>query len=250
MKKLGIYAHQRSGSSILYEVMSDSTLTTTKDRCGIPLGECFTPSDTASLVEVNGTLWRSIHGQLLEHEIQDRDVRLEYMKQHNYQDYFIKVFGIDLHHNGIREYVSENYELIAIERRNSLSAVLSGIVAIQHWFFNVDSTIHKPIPNYSAFVARYQNFSYMTDALISYYKYKDELDIHKTYIYEDIVNMGRRDILSELNLGDTVVPSLPLRKLLTFDQKVDLIQNYDEVLFWYKTDLEPFLPEDRRGGYS
>jgi len=250
MKKLGIYAHQRSGSSILYGVMSDSSMTDTRDRCGIPLGECFTPSDERTLIETEGKLHLVEHGQLLEEEVQDRDTRLKFMEQHNHWDYFIKVFGIDLRHDGIRKYVRENYELIAIERRNSLSAVLSGIVAIQHWFFNVDSAIHKPIPNYSAFVARYQNFSYMTDALISYYKYKDELDIRKTYIYEDIVNMGRRDILSELNLGDTVIPSLPLRKLLTFDQKVDLIQNYDEVLFWYKTDLEPFLPEDRRGGYS
>jgi len=239
MKKLGVYAHQRSGSSILYEVIGR--------RSGTPLSECFNPNDDSSLVEINGNLENIKHEQLPEDEVQSRDTRLKYMQRHNHQDYFIKVFGIDMRHGGIREYVRSNYELIAIERRNSLSAVFSGLIAIQHWYFN--DTVGEP-PEYQPFVAKYQHFSFMTDALLSYYKHKDDLNIRMTYVYEDMIKMSRPDILRELNLGKCGAIALPLRKLLDFKAKVNLIQNYDEVLFWYKTDLEPHLPENRQGGYS
>jgi hypothetical protein len=194
---------------------------------------------------MNGKLEHIKHEPVPESKVQDRDTRLGYMQRRNHTDYFIKVFGTDMRHEGIRKYVRENYELIAIERRNSLSAVLSGIVAIQHWYFNDTG---EP-PEYQPFVAKYQHFSFMADALQSYYKHKDDLNIRMTYVYEDMIKMGRPDILRELNLGKCGAIALPLRKLLDFKAKVNLLQNYEEVLYWYKTGLEPFLPEDRRGGY-
>ncbi len=242
MKKLGIYAHQRSGSSLLYEIMVPY-----HERI---LSECFNPSDEFSIVEVDGKLDILRHEKREEEDVQIRGERIALVKRYHHQDYFIKVFGIDLKENKeIFDYAREHYQFVAIERRNTLETVLSGLVSAKHWLFNDYEQIDLQ-EFYKPFVAKYQYFDYMTTSLRSYYTYKPFLNITKTFVYEDIIGLDRNSILAELGLELSADTQLPLRKLLDFEDKKRLVENYEEVLFWYKTDLEPHLPENRQGGYS
>lgn len=239
--KIGAYAHQRSGSSLLYEIMAPYHERT--------LSECFNPSDEFSIVEVDEKLDILSHERREKKDVQTREERIALVKRYHHQDYFIKVFGIDLKNKEIFDYTREHYQFVAIERRNTLETVLSGLVASKHWLFNdyekrdLLKTFYKP------FVANYRYFNYMTTSLRSYYTYKPFLNITKTFVYEDIIGLDRNSILAELGLELSMDTQLPLRKLLDFEDKKRLVENYDEVLYWYITELEPFLPEDRRGGY-
>ena len=217
------------------------------------LSECFNPSGAFTVTEVFPPEDPGGRLDIFQHELSEdpqlRTERIALVKKYHHQDYFIKAFGIDLGKNEeIRDYVSEHYQLIAIERRDTFDTVLSGLISNKHEFFN--NYKRKDLKSiYKPFIANYQIFDYMATCLKHYYEYKSLLNITKTFIYEDIVLLDRNSILLELGLEPSSNPRLPLQKLLDFESKTRLIENYEEVLFWYKTDLKPFLPKDRQGGY-
>jgi hypothetical protein len=237
MKERGVYAHQRSGSTLFYEIIADFM----PKRA---LGEVFTPHEYQSLGKgPDGSLVVRAHPA--KDPPQLRDERAELLSESPF-DYFIKVFGTDLKEKQCFDAVKD-YEFFAIERLNAFEAVLSGIIALNFWYF------HKSDgdPHWDHFTAKKEQFTFMRDAMLSYYIFKRHLKIIKTVIYEDIDDFCQTygDVCQLANLPNTQKRMLPDSKLLSLERKAEYIQNLDDVVFWYASELDPLLPKDRQGGH-
>jgi hypothetical protein len=169
------------------------------------------------------------------------------MEKYNHQDYFIKVLSLDTTIPEIVRYLFYNYQFITIERRNTFDTVLSSLIARTHWYWNYDGT--TPVPEYKPFVADYADFGYIRTAIRHYFDVKENLfknNIISSLVYEDIVDKTRGEILEMAGfpgIEDNAV--LPLRKLLSFEEKCALIENIEQVAQWYQEELTFFIPENR-----
>lgn len=240
--KLGILAYPRSGSSLLYHVLKEHV------DCYGCLGEVFNPTEVSLLLEKNEKLVLAHQGTELEqHEVQSRKYRLGLVEKYDHQDYFIKVLSLDTTVPEIVRYLYHNYKFITIERRNTFDSVLSGLIAKEYWYFNFFG--REAIPDYKPFATTHADFGHIRASIRHYFNVKEKLfvnNIISSVVYEDIVDKSRGEILEMAGFPGIVDNEvLPLRKLLSFEEKCALITNLDEVAQWYQEELTFFIPEDR-----
>lgn len=239
--KLAVLAYHRSGSSLLYRILRNHV------DCHRKLDEVFNPSERNILVEHNGDLAiKYFPDELTEQQVQSREYRLALMKQYDHRDYFAKIFGIDVSTPAILEYLLPRYKFVTIERRNTFDSVLSALIASHYWYFNDRGD--NPAPDYQPFVAEYSHFQYTATAFKAYFNNKEILkdNIISSLVYEDIVDKSRREILEMAGFpGIEDNEKLPLRKLLSFEEKYALIENIEQVAQWYQEELTFFIPGDR-----
>ena len=270
--KLGIYAHQRSGSTTVY----DCSLLPTHHY--VRLNEVFTPHEylTLELRDMKGNtgdkeLWVNHHPNKIKNPPQLREERAALLKEcaDDGNSYFIKVFGTDLDTNSCKEAV-EDYEFIAVERENTFETVMSGILAINFWYFHRSDGD----PHWEHFVAQRSQFLFMRDAILSYYWHKPSLNIRKTITCEHLATISTCNELNDLTglVSKEYMQGLlskgpegaelagehfrtMLRQLntdisdglISYKDKANYIQNLEEVKFWYQTELQPYLPKERQG---
>jgi hypothetical protein len=120
------------------------------------------------------------------------------------------------------------------------------LVASHYWYFNDQG--YNPAPDYHPFVAEYSHFQYTATAFKAYFNNKEILkdNIISSLVYEDIVDKSRGEILEMAGFpGIEDNEKLPLRKLLSFEEKCALIENIEQVAQWYQEELTFFIPENR-----
>lgn len=246
--KLAVLSYPRSGSGLLYHIVKKHV------ECDGHLYEVFNSCADNLLLEGE---WkeRLIFEDQLEHknrqldqgDIQSRQYRLSLMEKYNHQDYFIRILRFDTTVPEINRYLLYNYRFITIERRNTFDSVLSGLIARKHWYFNYRG---YPVPEYKPFAAEYVNFARIREFIKHYFDIKKNLfvnHIDASLIYEDIVDKSRGEVLEMAGFPGIVDnEEFPLKKLLNFDEKCELIENVDQVYQWCQEELSFFLPEDRQ----
>ena len=152
--------------------------------------------------------------------VQDRTQRINLVKEVDPSDLYIKLVPHDLCCSPVFEYVSTFDEIICIERRDLFDTILSGIIAINTSVFNIEPGNNKP--TYNPFKAKKSEYLFMVESIEKYFFYKQLLQplIKKTYVYEELIN---EDLNNDF-----------FQKLLTKEEKKQIITNWREVYRWWE----------------
>ena len=168
-----------------------------------------------------------------------RGDRLRLFREHLNDDYIIKMMAFDTKEPGIVDTIVENYNVVAIERRNPLSAFLSHLIAFHHWVWNIfDDT--KPV--YEPFVVPEDEMKQLGTAFSFYYYWRDRMNPQAIVYYEDIATQSAEATLRQVGLYQEGFPTMdsPSRKLLSFEEKTKLIINLQEVVEHFTGILAPY----------
>lgn len=160
---------------------------------------------------------------------QFREERINLFNKHLDDDYIVKVMSHDTTCAGVINTIINNYTVVAIERRNVLSAYLSGLIAFHHTVWNSYDGIR---PKYEPFVASKEEIQLIGLGLSRYYHWRDKLNPQTILYYEDMATQTTEETLRQTDLYQDGVPTndTPTRKLLSFEEKTKLIINLDEAV--------------------
>ena len=228
--KIAIFGSPRSGTTMLFKIIGQHLLAAGVVEPWASIGEVFNPVDGTRL------LVSSQSGHLVNHHNvelpveQPREDRLRLFKEHSADDYIIKMMPNDLKAQGLIDVVMEaKYNIIAIERRNPLSAFLSSIIAYHYsvWHIYGDEK-----PEYKPFVASPEYILALGKSFSIYYHYRDKLNPSSILYYEDIAQQPTAVTLARVGLYQEGVEAKesPTKKIHSFDDKAKLIINLEEVI--------------------
>lgn len=227
--KLAVFGHVRTGTTMLNNVLWKHLLATGENEDWSYLGEIFNPIRKRAVIEKDGHLENISLQQPLD-EPQLRPERFDLFLKYSHQEYLVKVLSQDTTHPEIVPWMRNNYRTICIERRNVLSAFISGLIAYQHQTWHVQPG--KKRPEYKPFVVDQRTMKIYGAHFARYYRYRDELNPTHILYYEDIANASPQEIIEMVDMVPTpdweYTP--PTTKLHSFQEKLDLIQNLDEVV--------------------
>ena len=229
--KIAIFGYPRSGTTMLYKIIAQHLLAAGVLEPWASIGEVFNPVDGARL------LVSSQSGHLVNHhdvnlsDEQSREERLQLFKKHSADNYIIKMMPHDLKAHGLVEAVMEaKYNIIAIERRNPLSAFLSSIIAYQHQVWHIYD--QNKIPEYEPFVVSDEHIVALGKSFAIYHHTRDQLNPSSILYYEDIVQQPIVATLVRAGVYQegVVVKESPTKKIHSFEDKAKLIINLEEVI--------------------
>jgi hypothetical protein len=146
-------------------------------------------------------------------------------------DYIIKVMPYDTQNAGVIPAVmGAGYNFIAIERRNPLSAYLSGIISFRHQVWHITEGEERPV--YESFVASKEEILGIAKGMSLYYHYRDRLNPSAILYYEDMAAQPVTETLKQAGVYQegVITRNTPTKKLLSFDDKAKLIINLEEVI--------------------
>jgi hypothetical protein len=194
------------------------------------LGEVFNPLEgTRLLVRKSGHLVNYTNLSLP--ESQPREKRLQLFREHMDDDYVIKFMPFDATVHGIVESIMEaNYNIIAIERRNTLSAYLSVLIAYHHQVWNVTAKNEQPV--YEPFVVPEEEIVSLAKSIATYHHLRDKFKPSAILYYEDIASQSSVMTLKQAGIyhEGAEAKDSPTKKLLSFEDKTKLIINLEEVI--------------------
>jgi hypothetical protein len=238
--KIAIFGYPRSGTTMLHNIIAQHLVAAGVVESWAGLGEVFNPLDgTRLLLSFDGHL-RNLTG-LNTVTTQSREDRLQLFREHLDDDYIIKMLPYDTRVQEVVETVMQaGYNIIAIERRNPLSAYLSVIIGYHHqvWHAYGDEQ-----PVYEPFVATEKEMLTLGKSLSMYYHLRDHMNPSAILYYEDIVMNSVESTLKELGLYHDGIPTKesPTKKLLSFEEKTKLIINLEEVVDHFTGILTPYM---------
>ena len=227
--KIAIFGHARSGSTMLYYILEQHLLAAGLIEEWAGISEAFNPHRNRLLIcNPQGHLENIILGSSLPTR-QFREERVELFNKHLNDDYLIKVMSHDTTCTSVIDTVVDNYTIIAVERKNVISACLSGLIAFHHSIWNVQDNTQ---PKYEPFVATTEELQLIGLGISRYYYWRDKLNPQAIVYYEDMATQTTEDTLRQTGLYQGGVPTndTPTRKLLSFEEKTKLILNLDEAL--------------------
>ena len=243
--KLCIFTYPRSGSTSFAEAVYWHQIRAgTITRESVPfLDEPFGHHHHQILAEgPNGKLR---HIQLPDHvrvqRSQNRRKRWALFTKHFADDYFIKMMARDLLIPRIGHVMPKLYPCYSIERRNVLSAFVSGLVAQHHNLWNLDKRHDKPV--YERFVATPRNMRIIgTNYTWFYNRVGRGMQVRGRFFYEDVIE-DPIPALKEMGMyHEGVDVSMRYQKLASFNEKLSLIINVGEVIDFYRKTIAPVAP--------
>jgi len=239
--KIAIFGYPRSGTTMLNHLIRRHLIAAGVVEEWAGLGEVFNPLDgTRLLLSIDGHLRNITDGNFV--VTQSREDRLRLFKEHLKDDYIIKMLPYDTTVRGVVETVmQENYNIIAIERRNPLSAYLSAIIAYRHQVWNITDPNNQPV--YEPFVATNQEMLALGKSLSIYHHLRDHLNPSAILYYEDIVGQPVIETLKQAGVYQEGMPTrdTPTKKLLSFEEKTKLIINLEEVVAYFTGIMTPHM---------
>ena len=192
------------------------------------LGEIFNPSEYTELfVNASNKLEllqmpqsKRLHLFTDINDVQNRQERFDLVEKVKPNDMYIKIVPHDLDYPPILDYISNFDEVICIERKDLFDTILSGIISMNTWVFNVEQNEEKP--KCEPFNASRSEFLFMEESIQKYFNYKNVLKnvITKTYVYEEFI----KDEFAKNNF----------QKLSTLEQKRNIVKNWKEVYDWWE----------------
>ena len=256
--KLAIFGNTRSGTTMLtaalwqhlrYTLENESwsnLLEVLRPRFGRGVAQSRIDRGGNVVVERDGHLqkqWLQQLPSISNFRMLPDNPKIRFMKfsEYAHQDYLIKLMSADLRDvPEIVPWMRDNYRTIAIERRNPLASFLSTIIADKHnrWHSNID--IERV--TYTPFVADMHHVGKFGYTFTHYYRYRDELNPTHVLYYEDIAYAPPEDIIRMAGMKPLPIKyeSHRTTKLHSFQEKKDLISNYDEVKQYFETIMEPY----------
>jgi len=194
------------------------------------VGEVFNPlENTRLLISKDGHLVNYTNLDLP--ESQPREDRLRLFREHMDDDYIIKIMPYDINTSGVVDAVAgAGYNIIAIERRNPLSAFLSVIIAYHYNVWNVKDT--NELPTYEPFVVPRDIMLALGKSLGMYHRIRDHLNPSAILYYEDIATQPVDITLKQAGVYQegAVTEGSPTKKILSFEDKTKLVINLEEVI--------------------
>lgn len=242
--KLAIFGHARTGSTLLMRSLWKHLVATGENEEWSHLGEVFTPHTYSTLIVEDGHLEivRTTEPHDRSNNVpQMREARFKLFKLFSHHDYVMKFMSQDTQTSGIAEWMRDNYRIIAIERRNVLSAFLSSLIAYEYQNWRV--LVRDKRPDYKPFVVERDVMKPLATHIMRYYRYRDSLNPSHVLYYEDIVNTSEEDIIRMAGMvpKPNHVYELPNTvKIHTFQEKMDLIENLDEVVQYFMETMAPY----------
>jgi hypothetical protein len=237
--KIAIFGYPRSGTTMLNYIIHQHLIAAGVVEKWAAVGEVFNPlENTRLLVSKDGHLVNYTNLNLP--ESQPREERLRLFREHMDDDYIIKMLPYDTNTGGVVAAVVEaGYRIIAIERRNPLSAFLSVIIAYHHQVWH---TYDDDQPVYEPFEVSAQDMYALGKSVSVYYHHRDALHPSNILYYEDIASNPVVNTLKELGLYQEGTPTKesPTKKLLSFEEKTKLIINLEEVVDHLTGILTPY----------
>lgn len=204
------------------------------------LFEPFTPHEARTLVHQDGGLVLSSHTPLPVWQAQTREERFRLFQSHDDRDYVLKVMSMDTSQPGLIEYIRGRYKVIAVERRNALSAYLSALVSFEH---NVWAIEPGERPEYHRFTVSEEIMNVIGTHITRYYTYLDRMNPDTVLYYEDVV-ADPKVALERCGLyhPGASIPEHRTAKNLSYKDKVSLIENVDEVVEHFMGIMTPYMP--------
>lgn len=241
--KLAIFGHVRSGTTMLSVALWKHLVHIKENTVSSHIGEIFNPADSNMVIEEDGYL--KMVPLPAGTDVQLRPTRFELFKKHTHQDYVVKFMSQDTKTPGIVEWMRDNYRIIAIERRNPLAAFLSGLIAYHYQVWHVQSALGQTRPDYQPFVVERDVMNAIGTHFVRYYQYRDALAPTSVMYYEDIANATMDKAIQLAGMKPTPThqweyESFGTTKLHSFQEKMDLILNMDEVTEHFMGILSPY----------
>jgi len=228
--KIAIFGYPRSGTTMLNYIIHQHLIAAGAAEKWAAVGEVFNPlENTRLLVSKDGHLVNYTHLDLP--EAQPREARLQLFREHMDDDYIIKMLPYDTNTEGVLEAVmGAGYNIIAIERRNPLSAFLSVIIAYHHNVWNVKDTSELPV--YEPFVASEDIMIALGKSIGMYHHIRDRLNPSAILYYEDIATQSVEVTLKQAGVYQegVVTQGSPTKKILSFEDKTKLVINLEDVI--------------------
>lgn len=239
--KIAIFGYPRSGTTMLNYIIQQHLSSAGVVKGWANLGEVFNPLDgTRLLVSHSGHLDNLVDLNTV--TTQSREDRLHLFREHLDDDYVIKILPYDTMTQGVVETVMQaNYNIIAIERRNPLSAYLSVLIGYHHQVWHIFDSDDRPV--YKPFVATEQEMLKLGKSLSIYHHLRDRLNPSAILYYEDIVGQSVVETLKQAGVyhEGAEAKDTPTKKLLSFEDKTKLIINLEEVIDHLTGILIPYM---------
>ena len=227
--KIAIFGYARSGSTMLYFILQQHLLAAGLIEEWADISEAFNPHRRRLLVRNTDDHLENIKLPIVLSTPQFREERVELFNKHLEEDYILKVMSHDTTCMNVIDTIVKNYMVIAIERRNVLSAYLSGLIAFHHSVWNIYDDARS---TYEPFVAPKDEIQLIGLGLSRYYHWRDKMNPQAILYYEDVAMQSPETTLRQTGLYQEGVPTTdsPTRKILSFEGKTKLIINLDEVV--------------------
>jgi len=203
------------------------------------LGEVFNPTAGSRIAVQSGHLIHQYN--LAIPELQLREDRLRLFKKHTNDDYIIKYMPYDITNpDTVKTVVEAGYNFVAIERRNSLSAYLSVIIAYHHQIWHITEEV--PRSEYKPFVASEEEIIGLGKSMSLYHRYRDYLNPSAILYYEDVATQSSFETLKQAGVYQKGAPVKDAysKKIHSFEDKTKLIINLGEVADYLTGILLPY----------
>jgi hypothetical protein len=172
-----------------------------------------------------------------------REERFELIKAHTLmgQEYAFKVLSTDTVNPEIIPWLQDNYSIITVCRRNHFDAYLSWLVAWYNQYWNQQHGEAKP--KYQKFTAEKDLMVFAGTNLARYFQIADRIDARAHLYYEDMIELEPIDVLKACNAHQpgTATPPSRYQKLTDTEQKMNLIENIEEVMDYYANSIAPMV---------
>ena len=239
--KIAIFGYPRSGTTMLNYLISQHLIEAGVAESWAMVGEVFNPLEGTRLLFKHPQGHLINLTELMTNSTQSREERLELFKESD-RDYIIKILAYDLTLPGVAEAVKDaGYRIIPIERRNPLAAFLSILIAFRHKVWHTYDENFEP--RYEPFRVTQAEMIGLGKSFSLYYQHRDGLTQEPVLYYEDIASQSPEETLRQIGLYQEGVPAIesPTKKLLSFEEKADLILNLDEVMEHLNGLLTPYM---------
>ncbi len=211
--KIAIFGYPRSGTTMLHNLIAQHLVAAGVVEPWASIGEAFNPLEGTRLQVTDGHLVNvNTHFSDIDPP-QKREERLRLFQKYTHHDYITKMLPYDIELYGLPATVQDaGYRIIAIERRNPLSAFLSVIIAYQHWVWHAYGN-EQPV--YEPFEVPTRMMQALGKSFSIYYHHRDTLEPTDVLYYEDIVMNSVESTLKELGLHHEGIPTegSPTKKL-------------------------------------
>ena len=232
MPRLAIFGPARSGTTYLYDIIASHLA----GGGAVRAGEIFTPHENTR-VELVGDRVR-IHEQEEPYEtLQSREERF-HLFRHSCEDYVFKLMSTDTVDPQIIDWVALNYPVVSICRRDHFESYLSWLVAWHHQIWNRKKGSEPA--QYEKFVATPEMMRFSGMVIVRYLQHSSRLNPQAHVYYEDIIKMDPIDVLKACKVYNPEWPVVKSKyvRLTNAAQKIDMIENIDEVRDYYFTNVD------------
>lgn len=221
-----IFSLPRVGSSFFYSVLLHHLESATG------LHEYFNPNRKIEILEgVLTTQYQTIPPTITDRK-KEMNKRLSLLLRHNPRNYIMKLQPSHISSDIFDALKAEQW--ICIERRDVLDQFLSYAIAKKNNFWNTNKfyELNEYKKHLSNSIIERKYFEIFKMSVDIYNEYKCKIKSPTIY-YEDIIKYNTFEILSLIGLktSENKLPKSTI-KVLTKDEKINLVSNLDEVKDW------------------